>query len=117
MASWIKARAGREMEAIGSGGNINKLFRLAGGKAGQPASYKALFRMKQQLEAMTFEERMKTFSLRPDRADVIVPGSGIYLKVMEWAGCRKIHVPQRGLADGMIRALFEADRQAPGNGS
>ena len=110
MEAWVREKATvyEGIEAIGSGGNINKLFRLAGGKAGRAASYQSLIRMKNRLGKMDFEQRMKTYSLRPDRADVIVPGSEIYLKVMKWAGCKKIHVPQRGLADGMIRMLHEA---------
>jgi exopolyphosphatase/pppGpp-phosphohydrolase len=53
------------------------------------------------------EQRIKELALRPDRADVIIPALDIYLKVMKWAGVRKIYVPQVGLADGIVHILYE----------
>lgn len=55
---------------------------------------------------------MKRFYLKPDRADVIIPGARIYIKAMSWGRCEKIHVPMQGLADGIIRVLHDKRMQA-----
>lgn len=109
MRSWIKEHTEGylSIEAIGSGGNISKLFRLTNGKTGKPVSYKKLNQMRKVLKKMTLDERIRRLNMRPDRADVIVPGSKIYLSAMKWAGCEVMHVPMLGLADGMVRVLHE----------
>ena len=107
MKSWTKtiSKGFPAVEAIGSGGNINKLFKLTKEKSGKPVSAKKLRDVYARLSYLSVEERIEEYRLRPDRADVIVPGAEIYLKVMDWAGCKKIHVPMQGLADGMVRVL------------
>ncbi len=114
MRLWIKehTRGYQPLAGIGSGGNINKMFRLARQKEGKPLSYKALGKMDALINSYTFEERIRILNLRPDRADVIVPASRIYLTVMRWAGCKKIYVPQIGLADGLVRMLYERYRKS-----
>jgi len=95
------------LSAIGTGGNINKLFRLANLKERKPLSYKHLKTIYGTLNSISFEERIKQFGLRPDRADVIIPASEIYLSVMKWSKIKKIFVPQIGLADGLIHVMYE----------
>jgi len=91
---------------VGSGGNINKLFRMARLKAGEPLSFKRLSKLRDMLAGYTLEERISKLDLRPDRADVIVPAADIFLAVMKWSGGKKIHVPQIGLADGLVHMLY-----------
>lgn len=93
---------------IGSGGNINKLYRLADkkDKKHQRLSVASLRQLYDQLKPLTLEERMKTFSLKPDRADVIVPAAEIFLKIAEIISATYIHVPVLGLADGMIDGIY-----------
>ena len=93
--------------AIGSGGNINKVFRLANSKIGKPLSDNKMMKVRRFLKYFTVEQRIRELGLRPDRADVIIPALDIYLKIMKWAGIRKIYVPQIGLADGIVRVLYK----------
>ena len=88
--------------ANGSGGNIGRLHRMAKLEPDQPLSRKKLNQLLTRLGDLTVEERMKTFKLKPDRADVIFPAGNIYLQIMKWAGIRTVHVPKFGLADGLI---------------
>jgi exopolyphosphatase/guanosine-5'-triphosphate,3'-diphosphate pyrophosphatase len=109
MKQWLKNYSAPyySMAAIGSGGNINKVFRLANCKNGKPISENKMMKVRRFLKHFTVEQRIKELALRPDRADVIIPALDIYLKVMKWAGVRKIYVPQVGLADGMDHILYE----------
>jgi exopolyphosphatase/guanosine-5'-triphosphate,3'-diphosphate pyrophosphatase len=109
MRQWIKNYSApySAMAAIGSGGNINKVFRLANCKTGKPLSENKMMKVRRFLKHFTVEQRIKELGLRPDRADVIIPALDIYLKVMKWAGVRKIYVPQVGLADGIVHILYE----------
>lgn len=109
LRKWLKEDSSIRSDAVavGSGGNINKLFNLAGIKKGKPLSRSCIKESQTLLESMPLAERISDLGLRPDRADVIVPASHIYLNVMEWAGIKKIHVPMLGLADGMIHLLYK----------
>ncbi len=109
MRQWLKNYSGpySSMAAIGSGGNINKVFRLANCKTGKPLSEDKMMKVRRFLKHFTVEQRIKELALRPDRADVIIPALDIYLKIMKWAGVRKIYVPQVGLADGIVHILYE----------
>lgn len=106
--SWIKNTTSKydTIELIGSGGNINKLFKMSGRIPGKPLSYVYLKSQYKFLKSMTYEQRIIELSLNPDRADVIVPATKIYLKAMEWSNATKIYVPKIGLADGIIKALY-----------
>ena len=86
---------------------INKMFRLAGRKEGARISYNVLRDMYAYLSRFTLEERVRVLGLRPDRADVIIPASEIYLSVMKWAKSKSMRVPMVGLSDGLIHILFE----------
>ncbi len=96
---------------VGSGGNINKLYKLADRKHDQPLTYKKLKSMSEALESMSMEERIHGMGLNPDRADVIVPASKIMLTVMKNASIKDLIVPQVGLSDGIIHALFNKRRK------
>ena len=97
----------KEVVAIGSGGNINKVFSLSKRKEGRPLSLELLKEYLDELEPMTIRQRILKYSLRDDRADVIVPALQIYVNAMRWAGAQEIYVPKIGLADGLIQHLWE----------
>jgi exopolyphosphatase/guanosine-5'-triphosphate,3'-diphosphate pyrophosphatase len=109
MKEWLKNCTApfSSIAAIGSGGNINKVFRLANSKIGKPLSDNKMMKVRRFLKYFTVEQRIRELGLRPDRADVIIPALDIYLKIMKWSGIRKIYVPQIGLADGIVRILYK----------
>lgn len=92
--------------AIGSGGNINKIFSLSKRKEGKPLSLETLKDYYKEFSSFSVEERIHLYNLREDRADVIVPALQIYVNVMRWADANEIYVPKIGLADGLIQALY-----------
>ncbi|MEO6584197.1 MAG: exopolyphosphatase [Ferruginibacter sp.] len=97
----------KEVIAIGSGGNINKVFSLSKKKDGKALPLDLLRDYYRELESVPLEERIVKYNLRADRADVIVPALSIYINVMRWAGAMEIYVPKIGLADGLIQHLYE----------
>jgi exopolyphosphatase/guanosine-5'-triphosphate,3'-diphosphate pyrophosphatase len=84
----------KELRAIGSGGNINKVFSLSRRKEGKPLELDQLRDYHRELGSISVERRMKLYKLREDRADVIVHALTIYINAMRWAGCDEIHVPK-----------------------
>lgn len=106
--AWIKehTKKYKKISLIGSGGNINKLFKMSGRSEGSPISYIYLNAQYQFLKKMSYGQRITELGLNPDRADVIIPATKIYLSAMKWSGARKIYVPKIGLADGIIKGLF-----------
>lgn len=98
------------LEAIGTGGNINKIFSISKRKEGKPLSRQLIKDYYKEMSASTVEERMHLYNFRADRADVIVPALHIYSSVMRWAGAEEIYVPKIGLADGLIRMLYKKNR-------
>ena len=108
--NWIKKNSMnyQKITLMGSGGNINKLFKLSNVKEGKPLSKIKLSQLFKQLEELNYEERVLKFELNPDRADVIVPAARIYLKALEWSGGQKIYVPRFGLSDGMIKYMYKS---------
>ena len=106
---WIKKNSKKfqKITLMGSGGNINKLFKLSNIKEGKPLSKIKLSQLFKLLEELNYEERVLKFDLNPDRADVIVPAARIYLKALEWSGGQKIYVPRFGLSDGMIKYMYK----------
>lgn len=108
MKNEVKTRAKqlKHITAIGSGGNINKVFSLSKKKEGKPLHIDTLRDYHKELSNFTLEERMQVYKLREDRADVIVPALSIYINVMRWAECEEIYVPKIGLADGLIHHLY-----------
>jgi exopolyphosphatase/guanosine-5'-triphosphate,3'-diphosphate pyrophosphatase len=105
---WIEENTSdyKRISLIGSGGNINKLFKMSGRDSGKPISYIYLNAQYQFLKKMSYQERVSELSLNPDRADVIIPATKIYLSAMKWSGARKIYVPKIGLSDGIIKSLY-----------
>jgi len=93
--------------AVGTGGNISKLFNLVNKTEENATSLSELQRMRDYIASFSQEERVHKLRLNADRADVIVPASDIYISVMKWAGANKILVPDLGLKDGIIQLVYE----------
>ncbi len=108
MEKWIKKHTQNydEVLLIGSGGNINKLFKMSGKLQDKPMSYIYLNSQYSFLSSLTYEQRISELSLNPDRSDVIIPATQIYLNAMKWSGARNIYVPKIGLSDGIIKAMY-----------
>lgn len=96
-----------DIVAIGSGGNINKIFSISKRKEGKPLQLELLKDYYKEFSSFSLEDRMRLYKLREDRADVIVPALQIYINVMRWANITEIYVPKIGLADGLIQHLYE----------
>lgn len=111
MKQWIKSSTGTmsNIEGIGSGGNINKIYKLSDKRYPRPMKYSDIRLINNQLTALSYDKRITQFKLNPDRADVIVPAAEIFIKVMKWAKCKTMHVPKIGLADGIIMQLSEME--------
>lgn len=106
---WIKINTAdyHPLIAIGSGGNINKLHKMAKVKDNKPLSFEKLNEIFEELNSFTLQERIENLGLKPDRADVIIPASKIFLSVMKNAQIEKIFVPEIGLSDGIVHQLYE----------
>ena len=102
-----KTKGHKEVTAIGSGGNINKIFSLSKRKEDKPLPLELLRDYYKELNNVSLLDRINIYKLKEDRADVIVPALQIYISVMRWAGCNEIYVPRIGLADGLIHHLYE----------
>jgi len=105
---WIKENTKnlKKIVLIGSGGNINKIYKLSGKQLGKPLSLIYMKAHYKFLKKMTYEQRISELGLNPDRADVIIPATKIYLNAMKWSGANKIFVPKIGLADGIVKSLY-----------
>ncbi|MCL5244854.1 rod shape-determining protein [Cellulophaga sp. 20_2_10] len=101
-----------KVSIIGSGGNINKLHKMSGRKIGEPLSYIWLNSQYHFLESMSYEDRISELGLNQDRADVIIPATRIFLSAAKWSGAKKIHVPKIGLSDGMIKTLYQKNKES-----
>lgn len=93
--------------AIGSGGNINKIFSISKRKEGKPLQLELLKDYYKEFNSFSLADRIRLYKLREDRADVIVPALQIYINVMRWANTEEIYVPKIGLADGLIQHLYQ----------
>ena len=91
---------------IGSGGNINKTFKLSGKMQDKPLTYKYLKTQYDYFNSLTYEQRIAELGLNTDRADVIIPALTIYLSAMKWSGANHIYVPKIGLSDGIVKAMY-----------
>lgn len=96
---------------IGTGGNINKLYKLSEEKGGQPLSFNKLKSLYNYLNSFSLKDRINVLGLNQDRADVIIPACEIYLTVMKWANIKNIYVPSVGMVDGIIQTLIEKNFQ------
>lgn len=103
----IKTKGYHHVTAIGSGGNINKIFSISKRKEGKPLQLELLRDYYKEFSTLTLEQRISMYKLREDRADVIVPALLIYINVLRWAEADEILVPKIGLADGLIHSLYE----------
>ncbi|RYF93565.1 MAG: exopolyphosphatase [Chitinophagaceae bacterium] len=109
MKLWVKdhVRHLKNLAAIGTGGNINKLFKMSDEKDNAPLLTSKLSKIYKDLNSYSLKERMKKFDLKPDRADVIIPACEIFLTLANWTGIKQIYVPKVGMADGIINLLIE----------
>ncbi len=105
-----KTKGYHHVTAIGTGGNINKVFSLSKRKDGKPLQLDLLRDYYKEFSNLTLSQRISLHKLREDRADVIVPALLIYINIMRWADAEEIYVPKIGLADGLIQTLYEEVR-------
>ncbi|TNF24834.1 MAG: exopolyphosphatase [Bacteroidetes bacterium] len=112
LLSWVEEKtAGLEnLDAIGSGGNINKLYKMAEIPGRLPMDRAKLKELHVMLRTMTYEERIAKLGLNPDRADVIVPACEIFRAILKRAKIKNVIVPEFGLSDGITRLLYEDHR-------
>ncbi len=108
MESWIKNQVKdlEQVTVVGSGGNINKIFKLSGKLQEKPLSYSYLNNQYNMLSDMSYEQRISNLALNPDRADVIIPALRIYRNAMKWSGAKRIYVPKIGVSDGIVKAIY-----------
>lgn len=113
MEKWVKENVKKDygkVTAVGTGGNISKIYELAKLKPGKLMTIKKVKEIKSMIEKYSLEERIYQLQMNPDRADVIVPASDIYLKVMDWAHASTILVPEVGLKDGIMLSLLDRNK-------
>ncbi|HPF98308.1 MAG: exopolyphosphatase [Mangrovimonas sp.] len=108
LEQWIKlnTKEFEKIEVIGSGGNINKIFKESGKPLGKPLTYFYLTSYYNMLQSYSYDERITKLDLNQDRADVIIPATRIYLSAMKWSGAKDIIVPKIGLADGIVKSIY-----------
>lgn len=108
METWIKreTKGLKGISLIGSGGNINTIFKKSGKKIGKPLSHFYLSSYYELIKSLSFEERITELDMNPDRADVVIPATRIYLSAMKWSKAKNIYVPKIGLSDGIVRSLY-----------
>ena len=109
MKAWLKKNTYgiHPLYGIGSGGNINKIFKMSGKKETKHLSYDKLKGLYDMLASYTYQERIERLDLKPDRADVILPAAKIFLTVMKNAEIEKVFVPQIGLSDGLVHEMYD----------
>jgi exopolyphosphatase/guanosine-5'-triphosphate,3'-diphosphate pyrophosphatase len=107
---WLKEylNAGLSYEAIATGGNISSAFKMLEKKQREPVTVKELETLLRALSKLSPHERVKKFTIRPDRADVIVPALNLYTQVANSANIEKIFAPKFGLADGIVLKIFKS---------
>lgn len=109
LKSWIARHVAcyKDVTAIGSGGNINKLNKLVKKKDHKPLEVEKLKEVAEYLSGFTYEERIEVLGLNPDRADVIIPAARIFLTIMKAADIKQVLVPEIGLSDGLVHQMYE----------
>lgn len=112
MEKWIETNIKdcEGLSAIGTGGNINKISQVARKRYLEPITIQEIDDTYEYLKSFTVQQRIDELRLKPDRADVIIPASEIYLRIMKMAGIDKIFVPKMGLTDGMILEQYYQDQ-------
>ncbi|MPT32496.1 MAG: exopolyphosphatase, partial [Chryseobacterium sp.] len=101
-----KIKSKQPVVAIGSGGNINKIFSLSKTKDGKPMPVSVIKKYLKEMQNLSVEERMHLYQFREDRADVIVPALQIFNNVMTWADIKHIYVPKISVADGLVKSIY-----------
>lgn len=106
--TWIKENTVglEDLIVVGSGGNINKIFKMSGKLQSKPLTYSYLNQQYTTLREMSYDERISVLGLNPDRADVIIPALKIYSSAMKWSGAKQIYVPKIGVSDGIVKAIY-----------
>ena len=104
---WVKEKTKEynKIYLLGTGGNINKLHKIAGIKDNRPITFLTLNAIYARLSKMTYEERIVELGLNHDRSDVILPAAKLFIRTLNWSGAKVVYVPKVGLSDGMIREL------------
>lgn len=116
MKKWIEENIRPyNVELIGSGGNINHVYKYSGVQLGKPLRGAYLRNRYKVIKEMPYQDRLKELNMKPDRADVVEFALEIYTKVMKWSRAQKIHVPKIGISDGMIRYLYGSLPPKEGN--
>jgi len=110
---WLSDIKGKydDLKIIGSGGNINRIYKFSENKEGKGLFYNELRQIYKQIKSYSYEDRLKILGFNPDRADVIIPAAEIFINIMKQADIGKIHVPKIGLADGIIRLEYQKFKQ------
>ena len=113
LKDWLKTviKSYKPDAIIGSGGNINRYFKISGKKEGKPLTYYHLLEIYESLSSYSYNDRIKVLGLNPDRADVIIPAGETFLSIMKWSGVKKIFIPKTGLSDGIVRKLYTSDEK------
>lgn len=113
MEDWVRKNVNKDfgkITAVGTGGNISKIFEIAKAKAGKTVTLKKIRTTMEMIKSKTIDQRIYELQMNPDRADVIVPASDIYMKVMQWARAGEMLVPEVGLKDGILLHLLEKNK-------
>ena len=108
MKDWIKEHTAKysHITMLGTGGNINSIYKQSGTKIGKPMSYNYLISYFNKISKMSYEDRITKLGMNYDRADVIIPALKIYLSAMKWSKADCVYVPKIGLSDGIIKSLY-----------
>lgn len=108
LESWIKLHTHgyEKINLLGTGGNINKIFKISRRAMGKPLTYTYITTFNKLLKSYSYEERITEMDLNQDRADVIVPAMRIYIAAMKWSNAKSIYVPKIGLSDGIIKSVY-----------
>jgi len=110
---WIKKiTKGFKIDLIGSGGNINYVFKQSEKKEGLPLMYNYISRFYKTIKNLSYEQRIESFNMKPDRADVIVPALDIYKSIMKWSKAKQIFIPKIGVVDGMIQWMYKTEKES-----
>lgn len=108
MKKWIEDNVqSYHVDLIGSGGNINHVYKYSGVQLGKPLKGSYLRKRFKQIKEMPYDQRLKELNMKTDRADVVEFALEIYTKVMKWSKAKQIYVPKIGVSDGMIRKLYD----------
>ncbi len=102
-----QTRPFKQISGIGTGGNINKLYKLAEEKDNAPLTFARLKSLYTYLNSFSLKDRINVLGLNQDRADVIIPACEIFMSIMKWANIKNLYVPTVGLVDGIIQTLID----------